>query len=877
MKWLKNNLVYLLGFLFPFVILVTIFVNNKVVPFGDNIYLRSDMYHQYAPFYKELYDKLVNGGSFTFSWEIGMGVNFSAIYSYYLASPVNLLLGLLPERGILIAMDVIILVSTGLAGFSCTYYLSKHFHVKNMTAAAFGIFYALSSYMAAFSWNIMWLNCMILLPFIALGLEALVKEKKFKLYTIALGLAIFSNYYIAIMLCLFAVLYFAMLLAVHANGEKGYVISRLVRFTVSSLIAGGIGATMILPELCALGYTASSEFEFPKMWMNYFSLLEMMYRSLIEVPVAIFEAHDPNVYCTVGIFLWFPLYCICSKVDKREKVGKLILIALMLFSFNTNIPNYIWHGFHFPNSLPARESFIYIFLMVTILFEAFLYAKEYTEKQLYGCFAGALAVIFLLEELFEDKVKFENIYISLAFVSLYFMLMILIKKEFLFRKIGIYMLCVLCIAEAYLNSGEESSYKPTTYSAYLDDNKAIENLVEKVKKQDQDFYRMEKLVRRTKNDAAWNGYKGVSVFSSMANASVTEYLGALGFEESTNSYAYYGFTPLTSALLDVKYVFSDTVQDDVDRYTLTGFEESDNLYLYRVNQCLPLGFMVPKEVLELSIDGNNPFAVQNSFVDLTTDETEIFHYIPAVSKTEEVTIQLEEDSDLYVYVVSGVENLSYSAYNEEKAFADSDTFSGIGHRRILHFGEMPEGTTVTVTSSDENVSNIQLYAYAFDKDAFDKAYQELSSQPMTDITYDDNHVKGSVDAKEDGILYTSIVYDKGWTVYIDGVRSVYKSMKGAFLAVPVNKGSHTIEFRYYPEGKTLGRIITIVSVLLLCFLIFADSKIQKKKKLEQANELIEELQESEKQKDKENVKGEEIEENQVTQEIVEALRKEKDS
>ena len=34
------------------------------------------MYHQYAPFYSELWNKIRNGESLTYSWDIGMGTNF---------------------------------------------------------------------------------------------------------------------------------------------------------------------------------------------------------------------------------------------------------------------------------------------------------------------------------------------------------------------------------------------------------------------------------------------------------------------------------------------------------------------------------------------------------------------------------------------------------------------------------------------------------------------------------------------------------------------------------------------------------------------------------------------------------------------------------
>ena len=199
----KFRIGYALSFLIPVVILVGLFIGREVYPFGDNIYLRSDCYHQYAPFHKELYRKLTEGESLLYSWNIGMGVNFTALYAYYLASPVNLLLSLIaPTGNILFTIDLFIIVKTGLCGLTCGYYLHKRFGGKNISFAAIAVFYALSSYMAAFSWNIMWLDCLVLLPLIVLGLDRLIKENKYFLYTIALGLSIFSNYYISIMICI---------------------------------------------------------------------------------------------------------------------------------------------------------------------------------------------------------------------------------------------------------------------------------------------------------------------------------------------------------------------------------------------------------------------------------------------------------------------------------------------------------------------------------------------------------------------------------------------------------------------------------------------------------------------------------------------------
>mgnify|MGYP000290800939 FL=1 len=136
-----------------------------------------------------------------------MGVNFSALYAYYLASPVNWLIILCPKKFIIEFMTILIMVKTGLCGVTFTWYLDHHFEKKHFVAGVFGIFYALSGYMAAYSWNIMWLDCIFLLPLILYGLEQLVQEKKGLFYCVTLGLSILSNYYISIMICIFMVMY----------------------------------------------------------------------------------------------------------------------------------------------------------------------------------------------------------------------------------------------------------------------------------------------------------------------------------------------------------------------------------------------------------------------------------------------------------------------------------------------------------------------------------------------------------------------------------------------------------------------------------------------------------------------------------------------
>ena len=243
------------AFFVPVIVMIIIFAQRGIFPFGEESFLRTDMYHQYAPFFSEFQYKLTHGGSLLYSWDIGMGVNFSALYAYYLASPVNWLLILCPKQFIIEFMTLMIVLKIGLSGLSFAWYLKKHFGTRDFGVGLFGIFYALSGYMAAYSWNIMWLDCILLFPLILLGLEALVKGKSGLLYCITLGLSILSNYYISIMICIFMVIYVIAQMIINPPGGLWAFVKTCLRFAVYSLLAGGLAAVVLLPEIYALQAT----------------------------------------------------------------------------------------------------------------------------------------------------------------------------------------------------------------------------------------------------------------------------------------------------------------------------------------------------------------------------------------------------------------------------------------------------------------------------------------------------------------------------------------------------------------------------------------------------------------------------------------------
>lgn len=841
---IKENFAFFISFLVPLVILIILYYMRKIYPFGDNMYLRSDCYHQYAPFMMEFYNKIKTGGNFTFSWNIGMGVNFSALYAYYLASPLNWFICLVSPNHIPEIMSVFIVVKSSLCSTTFAYYLSKRFHTKKLTIATLSIFYALSSYFCAYSWNLMWIDCLLLLPLIVLGLEKLIQENKCNLYCITLGLAILSNYYIAIMICFFCVIYFfAMLCATEEKKTLPYIAVRCKNFVLYSLLAGGFAAVVFLPAYYALSSTASGEFAFPKTVITYFSALFMLSRSLINVEPAVFSAHDPNLYCGVIVLLLLPLYALNPKINVKEKIARFAIIFFLLFSFNTNIPNYIWHGFHYPNSLPCRESFLYIFMVLSMGFEELIYIRENTRQQLFGSFAGVIGIIFLIEELYVSTTYSSlTIYISIGFMIFYMISFCLMRNNNYKQGFIAYLLIIMIAAEAFINA-DETALSTCTRSAYLRDNASIKKLVNIAKEAESsedavNFFRIEKEDRRSKNDAAWSDYHGASIFSSTTNSGLSKYYGALGFEESTNAYAYYGHTPLTTAMFSIKYVLSTHSLAESD---YQHFFASDNYinyngnesvyYMYENTYWLPLAFMLPAAMEEdWNIDDPNPFSVQNGLADAILgrngEQEKLYTRLMVSTIGEDNEVYLDIDTHLFIYVTTSLDSITVTNTYPDGTTSTKNFYS-MTHSHMLDLGNLEEGTTVTVTSADSEVPSIQLYAYRFDPDLFLDVFEKLSQSPMTIRKMTDTSVAGTINAKNSGLLYTSIPYDQGWSVYVDGHKVRTHAFKNALLAIYLESGEHELRFEFTPVGLKGGTLITVISVLLFIALYTAELIIKR--------------------------------------------------
>lgn len=890
--WQNNSYIFI-SFLAAAVTMLIIYLCNGVVPFGDKTVLRMDLYHQYGPLFAELYERVKNGDSLIYSWTSGLGSCFLGNFFNYLSSPLSAIIFFFSHKNIPVAIGVMVLIKAALSSASFTYYVKKSLRNQSFATCAFSVLYAFCGYMLAYYWNVMWLDAMFLLPIILVGIERIINHGKMRTYVIALSLSMFSNYYVSFMLCLFSVIYFFYYFAANYSSDspvntrfsktkRGFIASmsnkRFFRtaiiFAMGSLCAAGLMAVVLIPVYRILTDCSATSGEFPDSMTTYFSYFDFFANHLASLETTIRSSGDdvlPNVYCGILTLLLAPLYFFSKSISKKEKLATLSLLVTLYFSFSLNIPNYIWHAFHFPNDLPYRQSFIYSFILLIVAYKVFIRLEEFSTKVIGGVGAGLFAFIILVDEITSKNVRQGTVLLSFLLIVLFVVILTIFKdKRYRTASVAV-LLLVCCCSEAIMcDAGPMSiSVDKTPYVSDYESFTVIKDSLDEI--EDDNFYRMELSNLRTRMDPSWYYYNGASVFSSMAFeklANLQYYMGMMS--NKINSYTYNPQTPIYNMMFSMKYIVNNSTHDvhaSSPFYSAVG--SYDKYVAYKNNYCLPLAYctslgLAQWETAEYHKDwtssGENPFELQGDYFDLATggmgtpfieipvDDISYSNVEPFYDKTTfsqfydkrsdeldaSVTYRLTAPSDGNIYVF-------FDVTGHDSKDATINTPSGVitqstSENCIFDLGYLTKGQTVTVNIPVEaNTGTVKFCAYTIDTAIFKRGYNLLSKYQVNIEEFNDTVIKGSFTAPRNCLVYTSIPYSSGWDVYIDGEKVDRKDiikLADALLAVKATKGNHSIEFRYSVPGLKGGFVITcFTSLIVILTLLFSMLLKRKKKKL----------------------------------------------
>ncbi|MEG0355984.1 MAG: YfhO family protein, partial [Lachnospiraceae bacterium] len=106
------------------------------------------------------------------------------------------------------------------------------------------------------------------------------------------------------------------------------------------------------------------------------------------------------------------------------------------------------------------------------------------------------------------------------------------------------------------------------------------------------------------------------------------------------------------------------------------------------------------------------------------------------------------------------------------------------------------------------------------KESTTEALKKLSQSPLEVVSKNNSGLKGNICVKEDGILFISIGYDKGWSAKVDGVNKPVQCVNIGFCGIELSAGEHTIELKYEPPLMKAGIVVSCISIGILAGMFF---------------------------------------------------------
>lgn len=852
-----------LCFLVPALIMWLIYICLQTFPFGEESVLVLDLNGQYVYFFEGLRDILLGESSPIYSFSRALGGEFFGIFAYYLASPFSFLVLLFPKSMITEALLLMFLLKAGSCGLTFGIYIEATRKRSRVATVMFSCMYALCAYAVVMQHNTMWIDNMILLPLVMLGIENLIKYGKFKLYVISLTLAIFSNFYIGYMMCIFSAVYFFYAYFSRDPEERNplgmrhHFAKSAGRFALFSIIAAVICAALLLCTYYSLSF-GKTEFSNPNYAFNQkFDWMDLVSKLFIGSYDTVRPEGLPFVYCGILTLILLPLYFFAPHIKTREKVASSLLIAFFLLSFNITTLDLFWHGMQRPNWLNYRYSFMLCFIMVLLAYKAFERIREIGyRKVLAVCGTLALILIILQKLEYEHVDDLATIWLSLLIIGVYMLILrASTHPRAYMRSTASLVLAILVGVELFgagianlIDLDEDVVYSSrTSYRSFID---RFLPVVEEVQRQDESFYRMEKTLHRKTNDPYALHMYGLSNSTSTLNQETIKLLNNLGLASKSHWTKYLGSTPVVDSLLGIKYLIAEAGDDSVPAFyeaVYTSQNEdtgSDDLTAYENPYALSLAFAVNKSLETLNINDASyasPFERLNAIVDSMLGDDAEGPMFKAQSFTEEAspsltastvsghtkytkngkssessvtyTLNITSSDTLYCYFPSNYAREADLYVNGVK----KGTFFGNETFRVVELGAFNPGDQVTVSLTlleDElYIKQGENYFYYMNTEALEKAMPLLGENQYQIESYREDSFTGTITVTENkNLVFTSIPYDEGWNIYANGEKITPVKLLDGVIGFYLDPGEYTLELKYWPSCLSIGLIGSVVGL-----------------------------------------------------------------
>lgn len=859
----------LLSFLTPLIIVTCYFIYRKFAPFGNSSVMTVDMGQQYIDFFTYFRTTLLhNPGGMLYSFSKALGGDMLGTWSYYLMSPLNLLILLFPLSKLPAVVGIITILKYALAGLTAGYTFIKLQKTTGWPVVAFSTVYALMGWMVANQLNTIWVDGVILLPLIFLGLTHILQGGGTKLYIISLAAILMINYYIGWMIAIFVSAYVVIFTLCKAYQTTSAYWKVVLKWLGASLISGALAAWILVPTFFALLKSKSNLESSPLLFRFEYNPFQMIAKfvnggfDFNQLPKG-----TPNIFVGSIALIMCLYYFFAPTIKRRLKIANGILLAFMILSMCFEPLDVLWHGMALPVWYPFRFSFIFSFLVITMGFSALQEAlKNGIIWRRFAICLGIMAAGFLYITIAIKNFEFltyGKILTAAVFLILSVLLIFLWTK---FPKKTFFPLLMFLLIAVEMGTNLAVSLSSLSYldaANYTEFSKLMRAASSKTRKMDSGFYRAATTFSRTRNDAMTGNFYGGSVFSSTLETATTNFYNDIGNPSDMYYSVYSNGTIFTDSLLSMKYYFTPrhvknkseyrrslnyltplTSRPDLVDYNKVA--HTDLINIYKNPYTLPLGFLSRRQYMFPINDTSETAAYQNQVASqldprvgnlfTTVTPTKITYdnayraanfsnsQIKKIDKTEpagiEMTIPVKKHTSYYMslgprmtqdtltYLVNGKPLQQYRTSAKETLL---NLATGTNKDRKIH---------LLILANVNHAPLQNVFFYALDNNKVKTLTNDLKKNPYKITHHTARSITGTITSpNDDRTMTTTIPYSKGWTATVDGKKVTPHQWAKMFIYLTINKGKHTVKFTYTPVGLNTGIIISLVALVALLGMI----------------------------------------------------------
>lgn len=828
-------------FVFGFILFI-IFLYFQITNNGLMIWY-GDSFEQQLSFYLGGWEKFRSFDFSLWNWSLGLGANYLSYVFYFASSPFFFITLLFPKEWIPYLFLYLNLLKLGLI-LVFTFQWLLHIRPERWIALTGSIALTFSGWVIFFFHYNHFLDAFVFYPLILWLIERWIRTKHYFLLALSIGLLGITNYYFLYMFVPFIGLYTVYRLGVT---HDHFPWKRLINMIGIGILGVGISGVLLLPSMSLILKTPRLT-ETTSLFAHI--SLKDLYRYLSTFLSPVMERFDPSYFLStevhnglgwgggvsLNLLMITPLLLPISFFSKETKernyriafYGLLAIFTFFLIFYRL-----------FQGSLDVRWYYM-ITLVNTVSVVEGLSIIDGNRKIRKLLFLFSLVIIGTLIGMFLISQNRQWIgslkhFKSLEFLMLFLSTLLLLHVFILYYKPKLIWISILfeALIVFFIPLYQDKPMSELDLNLTHYQNTAA---IDYIKGNDSGFYRIlnDTVLYSSPNEPFAKQYNGLSFYLSLYNFEQEDYLSRLkGTWSMPQTFGRFQSYNLLSTKYFVTRDHTHAVPFGFDFVKRIGSE-----YIYKNRYYYPLGYATSKTLkesnfMDLSYLNQDRVLMDTIITSESMNTTPIYfnELIPLFSWTEpnDISIPLTPYKQ-NIYIESfDIPSVTIKTYGETSRLYDQmlfDQYTWQYNYTGLHINENSGIDRIMIQFNNQYQSPTLVNVYLEpDLEAYDNWYSKIQKNMFTNVIVDGDIIEARMDIVEnDSWVFTSIPYDKGWSVEIDGKKIEYDKVNLGFIGFKLNSGSYDIRFSYTPPFMQIGFIVSFISLAALILFTWKNNR-----------------------------------------------------